>query len=289
MGDAGSKEGDRVPLDRPKSSKIHRSAWTQQGSRSDATVNQRSKRWREKSRKLAMKGVRPFRRGRQWEKASPTESSNVRWGSLLARQERRKPRFGARVPPDASKLSWLVEFAAYLMNRCDVGSDGQTPLQRLHGRRDNTPILVFGEKILHKPAKSARGGKWEPRFHSGEFVGMLNFVVSGSGCYRARKGDQDTHGQHQKSPRVGKMGCRRNIESASPPLVSRWQRQRSRHPSRNGEARGDGASSPRRRADGEQGGENVPSQSGLRAVGSQGGRSRVPIPEDWPGTTISSH
>ena len=31
MGDAGSKEGDRVPLDRRESSKIHRSARTQQG------------------------------------------------------------------------------------------------------------------------------------------------------------------------------------------------------------------------------------------------------------------
>ena len=32
-------------------------------------------------------------------------------------------RTGARVPPDARVLCWLVEFAAYLMNRCDVGSD----------------------------------------------------------------------------------------------------------------------------------------------------------------------
>ena len=47
-------------------------------------------------------------------------------------------RIGTRVPPDAKKYCWLVEYAAYLMNRCDVGSDGKTPLQRLHGRRDNT-------------------------------------------------------------------------------------------------------------------------------------------------------
>ena len=51
------------------------------------------------------------------------------------------------------------------MNRCDTGSDGKTPLQRLDGRRDNTPILEFGEKFLYMPAKPARGGKWEPRFH----------------------------------------------------------------------------------------------------------------------------
>ena len=40
-------------------------------------------------------------------------------------------RMGARVPSNARILCWLVEFAAYLMNRCDVGSDGKTPLQRL--------------------------------------------------------------------------------------------------------------------------------------------------------------
>ena len=83
-------------------------------------------------------------------------------------------RIGTRIPPDARILCWLVEFAAYLMNRCDIGSDGKTPLQRLHGRRDNTPILEFGEKILWMPAKPERGGKWEPRFHPGVFVEMLN-------------------------------------------------------------------------------------------------------------------
>ena len=66
-------------------------------------------------------------------------------------------RIGARVPPDARILCWLVEFAAYLMNQCDVGSDGKTPLQRLHCRRDHTPTLEFGEKILYMPTKPARG------------------------------------------------------------------------------------------------------------------------------------
>ena len=45
------------------------------------------------------------------------------------------------------------------MNRCDMGSDGKTKLHRLHGRKDNTPVLEFGEKILDMPAKPARGGK----------------------------------------------------------------------------------------------------------------------------------
>ena len=35
-------------------------------------------------------------------------------------------------------------------------------------------FLEFGEKILYMPAKPARGGKREPRFHPEVFVGMLN-------------------------------------------------------------------------------------------------------------------
>ena len=54
------------------------------------------------------------------------------------------------VLPDARILSWLVEFAAHQMNRCDIGSDGKTPTHRLHGRRDNTPVLDFGgEGFVH--------------------------------------------------------------------------------------------------------------------------------------------
>ena len=84
-------------------------------------------------------------------------------------------RIGTRFPPDARILCWLMEFAVYLMNRCDVGSDGKTPLQRGYtGAKANTPVLEFGEKILYMPAKPARGGKWEPQFHPGVFVGMPN-------------------------------------------------------------------------------------------------------------------
>ena len=76
-----------------------------------------------------------------------------RAGGLVAGQARTlkaalEHRIGARVPPDASILCWLVEFDTYLMDTCDIGSDGKTPIHRLHGRKDNTPNLDFGERIL---------------------------------------------------------------------------------------------------------------------------------------------
>ena len=107
-------------------------------------------------------------------------------------------RAGTRIPPDARILCWLVEFAAYLMNRCDGGSDGKTPLQRLHGRRDNTPILEFGEKTWYMLAKPARRGQMGTAIPSRSVCGDAELVVGSSGCHRARDGDQDTLGE----PRV---------------------------------------------------------------------------------------
>ena len=120
--------------------------------------------------------------------------------TLKAALEHRR---GARVPPDARTLCRLVEFAAKLLNRCDIGRDGKTPLQRLHGRRANTPNVEFGEKILYMPVSPARGVGAAIPPRSVRWYAEL--VVRGSGCHRAGPGDQDKVGEHQKSSRVGEM------------------------------------------------------------------------------------
>ena len=100
----------------------------------------------------------------EWPPVGESQSNGIieRAVGLVAGQARTlkaalEHRIGTRAPPDARIQCWLVEYAAYLMNFCDIGSDEKTPLQRLHGRRDNTPILEFGEKILYMPAKPAKG------------------------------------------------------------------------------------------------------------------------------------
>ena len=42
-------------------------------------------------------------------------------------------RLGVKVPPDTNILV-VREIVAYLMNRCDKGRDGKTPIHRLQGR-----------------------------------------------------------------------------------------------------------------------------------------------------------
>ena len=99
---------------------------------------------------------------------------------------------GTRVPPDGRILRWLVEFAAHMMNRCDIGSDGKTPLQRLHGRKDNTPILEFGEKILYMPESGKRDTILECLL-------AAELVIRGSVCHQARAGDQGTLSERQEN------------------------------------------------------------------------------------------
>ena len=163
MGDAGSKKKNGISLDCKESSEVHRSAWAQQNLRSGATNEPAIE-------ALAREIAKAHQEGSQ--------SNGIIEGAagLVAGQARTlkaalEHRIGTRIPPDARILCWLVEFAAYLMN--SLGSDGKAPLQRLHGRRDNTPIPEFGEKLLYMPAKPARGGECEPRFQPGVCVGML--------------------------------------------------------------------------------------------------------------------
>ena len=146
VGNAGSEERNGVPLDRKESSKIidqlgHNTVTLRCGNEPVIEA-------------LAREIGRSHQEGSQTVLEKPpvgeSQSNGVieRAVGLVAGKARTlraalEHRIGTRVPPDARILCWLVVYAAYLMNRCDIGSDGKTPLQRLHGRRDNTPILEF--------------------------------------------------------------------------------------------------------------------------------------------------
>ena len=44
-------------------------------------------------------------------------------------------------------LTWLVEFAAVLLNRFEVGTDGKTAFERLRGKPSRILNLEFGEQV----------------------------------------------------------------------------------------------------------------------------------------------
>ena len=107
-------------------------------------------------------------------------------------------RMETRVPPDARILCWKVDFGAFLMNRCDVGSDNKTPLHGLQGRKDNTPILEFAEDFVRAGQASKRSkvgtaiSSWSVWWHAG-------LVVRGGGCHRARTVDWDSRSERQEN------------------------------------------------------------------------------------------
>ena len=182
-------------------------------------MNQRSKRWRGKSRKLAKKGVRPFRRGRQWERASPMESSNVRWGSCPVRQERTKLRYRSQSPArrkDTVLAGGIRCISDEQMRRRQRRKDAAAEAARPKGQHSDPGI--WREGPIHARQVSERrkvGTAVPPR----SVCWNAQFVVKGSGCHRAGTGVQDTHGQRLKNPRVGEMGRGRNTRNTSLPLV----------------------------------------------------------------------
>lgn len=54
---------------------------------------------------------------------------------------------GTKVPSTHDLIPWLVEYAAVLLNRGQVGADGKTAYERLKRKRANIPGLQFGERI----------------------------------------------------------------------------------------------------------------------------------------------
>ena len=94
------------------------------------------------------------------------------------------------VPPDARMLRWLVEFAAYLMNRCDIGSDGKTPLQTTHRFWSLESGSCTCPPNQREEESGSRGSK--------SVCWHAELTVRCSGCHGAGTGDQDKVGDHQE-------------------------------------------------------------------------------------------
>ena len=95
------------------------------------------------------------------------------------------------IKPCDNILLWLVEHVGQLYSRYNVGEDGRTPMERLRGRGMARPEFEFAERLLFMPLKPGRGGKFDPKFHFGIYLGRSGFsneVVVGTehGAVRVR-------------------------------------------------------------------------------------------------------
>ena len=71
----------------------------------------------------------------------------------------------------------MAEYAAYLINRLEVGKDGKTAYERNKGKKGMVMAVEFGEKLLWKTRPKDKMEKLNPRWEYGIFVGIK--AVSG--------------------------------------------------------------------------------------------------------------
>ena len=65
-------------------------------------------------------------------------------GQIRVLKDANETRIRHKITTDHPVLSWLVEFAAVLVNRYEVGHDGKTPCERLRGKQSRLLGLEFG-------------------------------------------------------------------------------------------------------------------------------------------------
>ena len=81
-------------------------------------------------------------------------------------------RVGSKVDAKEPIVSYMPEYAAYLLNRLEVGKDGKTAYERGKGKKATVLGMEFGEKVLYKVKREAKQAKIRSRWEYGIFVGV---------------------------------------------------------------------------------------------------------------------
>ena len=82
-------------------------------------------------------------------------------------------RLKGRLPNNHPVMSWLVEHAAYVLNRVNLGTDGRTAYGRIHGKESTAKLCEFAERILWYVPKKHRA-KLDARWRYGVFLGRAS-------------------------------------------------------------------------------------------------------------------
>ena len=87
---------------------------------------------------------------------------------LLALEDK----IGRQLDPQEPIAAFIPEYAAYVLNRLEVGKDGKTAYERARGKKATVVGLEFGEKVLWRKAKGDKMAKLRSRWAYGIFVGV---------------------------------------------------------------------------------------------------------------------
>ena len=86
-------------------------------------------------------------------------------------------RLGIKIKPEEKIVIFMAEYAAYLVNRLEVGKDGKTAYERCRGKKATVMAVEFGERLLWKVRPKNKMEKLNVRWEYGVFVGVK--AVSG--------------------------------------------------------------------------------------------------------------
>ncbi len=81
-------------------------------------------------------------------------------------------RIGCKVSAQRRIISFMADYAGYLVNRLEVGKDGKTSYERSKGKKAKVLGVEFGEKLLWKVYQKDKMEKLNPRWEYGIFVGV---------------------------------------------------------------------------------------------------------------------
>ena len=89
-------------------------------------------------------------------------------------------------------IAWLVDHAWCILSRCQKGRDGNTPFERMHGKKPPQEFVPFGEKVLARRVTTEPRNRMNPRYQYGVWLGMRNnsaecFIGNADGVFRARE------------------------------------------------------------------------------------------------------
>ena len=117
-------------------------------------------------------------------------------------------RLGLRLSGKHPVTAWLVEHAADLLSKYQVGDDGKTGYERWKGKKFQQEEIEFGEKIHYRENLKARSKqlKLEPRWGEGFYLGRwwrIGEAIVGAASGILRAGTVRRVGGHRRWDREG--------------------------------------------------------------------------------------
>jgi hypothetical protein len=80
-------------------------------------------------------------------------------------------RIGEKIKGDSSIVAWMVRHSGNVINRYQVGFDGETAVKRGRGRDFKRDVAEFGEYVMYLRLESEGKDKGESRWGEGVFLG----------------------------------------------------------------------------------------------------------------------